>query len=529
MSKILKVLIIIMVILGIIYIFLHIVMSSIVNKYIPTNLLEKAPNTISSSIKIDSDNPLQKKVTGGVIEGYEIDNSIQVFKGIPYAKPPINDLRWKAPQDVDTWDGVRITKEFGPNPIQGDNEIKSGKLGSESVPDPSVGYSEDCLTLNIWTNGKGTNMPVVFYIPGGAWVGGSSSVPNYNGEYLASQEVIFVSVNYRLGIFGWLGADVLASENEDNSSGNYGLMDLIKALEWVKENISEFGGNPNSITLYGGSAGGNLIDMLMVSPKAEGLFKRAVSMSYPLDMISPRWDKKFKYDLGNKAIPNEKTLDKLRNKSTSEVIKSKNMLGVYAFSGPVEDEVYLPYLFKDGIEKGMSKDVDYIVGINYSEEHPSIEENRKDDSSFLDMIGGKPESATKGDALRIITNATILSRIKGGSTNTYFFNFEHPLSGPTDNGAVHGGDLPFMINIFSELRKDYWKSEDYEMGKIASSYFINFVKTGNPNGDDLVNWEKAVGNYRYFSMNNKCEMKEIKEVNALIEYYEKEKQYMFLK
>ncbi|MCD8012417.1 MAG: carboxylesterase family protein [Lachnospiraceae bacterium] len=480
-------------------------------KFVPDNLLEAAPDRISDTIEIDLTDPLQKQVTGGVIIGYNADTEdVQIYRGIPYAAPPVAELRWKAPQDVVAWEGVRECFENAPNPIQGDNEIKPGEFGAETVPDPEAGYSEDCLYLNIWTNGTGTNMPVVFYIPGGAWVGGGCSVENYDGEYLASQNVVFVSINYRLGIFGWLAADVLADEDAENSTGNYGLMDIIKALEWVQENISEFGGNPDNITLYGGSAGGNLIDLLMVSPKAEGLFHKAVSMSYPLDMISPAWDKNFKTDLGNKVIPDEDALEKLRNTSVNDLMCNLSVISAYAFSGPTLDGVYLDMTFAEAVAQGRGAKIDYIAGFNYNDAIPlTADGEATGDAAFVAMLGGTPDGATDGDVLRTVYNALAGYRAKASTANTYLLQFSHPTASPEQLGAVHGGDVQYMLNYFSFNRADYWAEDDFHMGKIASAYFINFCRNGNPNGDNLPEWEQSGGNGVYFEMNLTGGMKQM--------------------
>lgn len=518
MKKILKVIFIISVILVVVVmIVFFIVRSVIASRFVPDNLLLEAGDRISDTIEIDLSNPLQKQVTGGYVEGIETDTeNVQVYKGIPYAAPPVGDLRWKAAADVVSWNGVRECDEFGPNPIQGNNEIKPGEYGAETVPDPSVGYSEDCLYLNVWTNGESSKkMPVVFYIPGGAWVGGSNSVENYNGEYLASQNVVFVSINYRLGILGWLGADVLAEEDAEGSTGNYGLTDIIKALEWVQKNIAVFGGDSNNVTLYGGSAGANLIDLLMISPKTEGLFQKAVSMSYPIDMVSPAWSKEFKTSIGNKLVTNADTLNKLRNKSIKKLMNDFNAISAYAFSGPTIDGVYIDMVYEDALKAGRGKDIDYITGINYNDAYPGYDGEPTGDAAFVRMIENLPENVSDGDVLRALLNSIVSARAEGGAeNNTYILQFEHVTPGPDALGAVHGGDLQYMLHYFSSNRSEYWRESDYNVGDIASAYFINFCKTGNPNGttasgETLATWEASEGDYRYFIIDESCEMRQM--------------------
>lgn len=490
--------------------------STLGSRLVPQNLMEQAPNRISDAVQIDLTNPLQKRVTGGVIVGCHADTkNVEIYRGIPYAAPPVGDLRWRAPQNVVAWNGVRECTQNAPNPVQGDNEVKPGEYGAETVPTPEAGYSEDCLYLNLWTNGIGANMPVVFYIPGGAWVGGGCSVENYDGEYLASQGVVFVSINYRLGVLGWLAADTLAKEDPEGSTGNYGLMDIIKALEWVQNNIASFGGDPDNVILYGGSAGGNLIDLLMVSPKAEGLFHKAVSMSYPLDMISPAWDRTFKTDLGNKVVPDATELEKLRNTSIQDLMNDPNVIAAYAFSGPTLDGVYLDKTFAEAIVESRGAAIDYITGFNYSDAYPLNEKGEATgDAAFVSMLGGKPDGSTDGDVLRTFYNTVAAYRNKAGSTNTYLLQFSHLTAGSEQLGAVHGGDVQYMLNYFSPNRSTYWTESDFQLGKIASAYFINFCRTGDPNGATadgimLPKWEPSDGNGAYFEMNLLGGMKRI--------------------
>lgn len=512
-KRFLKIMLIVLAIIVAVIVIAAIVMRSMLTaRFVPKNLIDAAPDRISDTIQVDLSSSLQKQVTGGVIEGTTTETAgVQMYLGIPYAAPPVGGLRWRSAQGIPAWEGVRECKICGPNPIQGDNEVKPGAYGAEGVPDPSVGYSEDCLYLNVWTNGPVTEgMPVVFYIPGGAWVGGSNSVENYNGEYLASQGVVFVSVNYRLGIFGWLGSDVLEAEDSNGSTGNYGFTDILKALEWVQNNIAAFGGDPKNVTLYGGSAGGNLIDLLMVSPKAEGLFQRAVSMSYPIDMISPAWDKDFKKSHGNQVMPDAETLEKLRAMPVKDLYRVDGMLEAYAFSGPTIDGYYIDKTYAEAIAAGRGADIDYMTGFNYNDSFPGT-----GDAQFASMIAEATETVSEGDILRAMYDAVAAQRAKGGAGSTYLLQFEHPTPGPDESqGAVHGGDAQYMLHYFSPNRADWWTNADYRMGELASAYFINFCRTGNPNGttavgEPLPRWEASRDSASYFAMGPVCEMRKI--------------------
>ena len=203
------------------------------------------------------------KVEGGTIQG-TVTESMAIYKGIPFAAPPVGDLRWKAPQPVIPWEGVRNTTEFGPSPIQ---------AGSQE------NMSEDCLYLNVWTPAKSPKekLPVLVWIYGGGFAGGSTSY--YDGAPLAEQGVVLVSINYRVGKLGFFAHPELSAETEQGTSGNYGLLDQIAGLKWIQNNISKFGGDPDKVTIFGESAGGISVSMLCASPLAKGLFRGAISQS----------------------------------------------------------------------------------------------------------------------------------------------------------------------------------------------------------------------------------------------------------
>ena len=210
--------------------------------------------------------PGQVKVEGGIIQGTVTDD-LAIYKGIPFAAPPVADFRWKAPQPVEKWEGVKLTTEYAPAPMQGGN--------------PASGKSEDCLYLNIWTPAKSTKekLPVLVWIYGGGFSFGSTSDPVHNGEHLARKRVVLVSIAYRVGQLGFLAHPELSAENPNSVSGNYGLLDQIAGLKWIQDNIAAFGGDPGKVTIFGESAGGIAVSMLCASPLAKGLFHGAISQS----------------------------------------------------------------------------------------------------------------------------------------------------------------------------------------------------------------------------------------------------------
>jgi para-nitrobenzyl esterase len=210
--------------------------------------------------------PSPVKVSEGMVQG-TFENGLTVYKGIPFAAPPVGDLRWKAPQPARKWEGVKDATKYGPAAFQGGN--------------PPSGKSEDCLYLNIWTPAKSAKekIPVLVWIYGGGFSFGSTAEPGYNGEKLAKKGVVLVSIAYRVGQLGFLAHPELSAENPNHVSGNYGILDQIAGLQWIKKNIAAFGGDPNKVTIFGESAGGISVSMLCASPLAKGLFQGAISES----------------------------------------------------------------------------------------------------------------------------------------------------------------------------------------------------------------------------------------------------------
>jgi para-nitrobenzyl esterase len=210
--------------------------------------------------------PKQVKVNGGLLQGV-IENGLTVYRGIPFAAPPVGELRWKAPQPAAKWEGVRMADKFAPGAMQGIN--------------PPSGKSEDCLYLNVWSPAKSPTekVPVLVWIYGGGFAVGYTSDPMYSGENLAKKGVVFVSIAYRVGQLGFLAHPELSAESPDHVSGNYGLLDMIAGLKWIKQNIAAFGGDPDKVTIFGESAGGIAVSMLCASPLAKGLFQGAISES----------------------------------------------------------------------------------------------------------------------------------------------------------------------------------------------------------------------------------------------------------
>lgn len=427
---------------------------------------------------------INKTVEGGQIRGAYLDetHNVAVFKGIPYASPPVGQNRWRAPQPVETWKGVKECTEYGNSAMQAPQEA-NGAFTEEFIIS-NKNYSEDCLTLNIWTNGTGetTNRPVIVYFHGGAWVAGGSSCEVYEGDYLASQNIVFVSVNYRLGIFGFFAHSELAAEG-GGSTGNYGFMDMIKSLEWVRDNIGKFGGDKNNVTVMGQSAGAHLAHYLLASPKAEGLFKNAVIQSYAaMGAMSFCADKAEVMAKGD-ALGN---VEDLRAKSAEQVMNlDGNKMGLTL------DGVYIDKSLGDAFEAGRGKDVNVLYGT-------------VSDDAFLCAIADFGTFNNMDVSEMLMGNGYVLGKARqiGGANNTYCYYFDKVMPGKTVNGeenktAFHTSDVPYFLNHLTKRREADWKEKDREIGKLSSQYLINFARCGNPNSKSVAKWNPITENKEY--------------------------------
>jgi para-nitrobenzyl esterase len=444
-------------------------------------------------------------VTGGAIEGATTEDGIRIFKGIPFAAPPIGDLRWKPPQPLQPWDGVRDAKEFGPSPEQ----PRITFLQSENQ------FSEDCLYLNVWTPAKNANekLPVMVWIYGGGFGGGSSADPLFEGSPLAHEGVVVVSFNYRVGRFGFLAHPELSREN-GGASGNYGLRDQIAALEWVRDNIAAFGGDPSNVTIFGQSAGGYSVSILAASPRANGLFHRAISQSggalappktadefgqlTPTLSIAEREGEEFLASLEAKDIAAARAM------SAEEIRKGSGGSSWPNFDGDVmPQDIYKLY------EAGRFNDTPILVGTASNEgaiymffqsftPEKFVDEIRKLPAEQVDaFLAAFPhettEAATRsmqqllGDVLfRWSTWAWARLQSQHGQGKAYLYYFDEP-----HDEAVHGAELGYVFGRPPESGLPFLKSvklEDAELSRVIVQYWTNFAKTGDPNGDELPQW-----------------------------------------
>jgi para-nitrobenzyl esterase len=450
------------------------------------------------------------EVKGGAIEGVD-HGGILTYKGIPFAAPPVGALRWKAPVPVEPWKGIKKADAFRPGCMQTANSM------GNTAP-----VSEDCLYLNVWTPAKKSDekLPVIFWIHGGGFSGGSTSTPMYDGTGFAKKGVVFVSVAYRLGPFGFLAHPELSRES-GKGSGVYGLEDMIAGLEWVKENIHWFGGDSSNVTIFGHSAGGAAVSLLAASTATKGLFNRVICMSggsfAPLLTSSQ--------NVAGMRIPALKAaeatgqtfLEKIgaadinaaRKLSAEEIQKAlTGEMGGMRFQ-PAADGTIVPSDLYSLYESNQFNDTPVLIG-NTSEEGAAMGGTRKvtpgefekqiqsQYGSHADTILSAYPHSTDAEAtkasrkLRQSTSAwnswtwaRLQSRIGKGKVFTYIFDY-HP--GSPDVGSGHGSDVPYAFQTLSGGGQGAPKPEDLKLSDVISSCWINFAKSGDPNSPGLPQW-----------------------------------------
>lgn len=447
-------------------------------------------------VSCNEKNPLVIKVEGGLIEGYT-EGELNIYKGIPFAAPPVGELRWKAPQPVIPWDGVRSAKEFALSPVQADTTLSR---------------SEDCLYLNVWTPAKSSDdrLPVMVWIYGGGFSFGSTSYPYSDGAELASKGIVVVSIAYRVGYLGFLAHPELSEEDENGVSGNYGLLDQIAALNWIKKNIAAFGGNPCNVTIFGQSAGGISVSMLCASPLAKGLFQRAISQSggsfgpcrkdsYPgenMKTLEMAEADGVRYAEGLEAH----TLAELRSLPDSVFARPYNATGG---AWPIIDGYVIPDDQYKLYEAGQYNDVDILIGYN-SDEGEAF--TPRDSLTHIQNVGKRfgEYASSLLEAYPVTANPVPKSgrnllrdasfgwhtwtwgrlQAKTGHSNVYLYYFDRNLHNPdSDLGSVHGQEVGYVFQHTEDNLPG-----DQELKRQIGEYWTNFARTGNPNGDNLPVW-----------------------------------------
>jgi para-nitrobenzyl esterase len=421
---------------------------------------------------------LQVRIDTGSLQGVQADGVI-AFKGIPFAAPPVGDLRWRAPQPAHAWDGVRNATDYAPDCMQEPFPSDAAPLGTTPA--------EDCLYANVWRPAEADGpLPVLVWIYGGGFVNGGASPPTYAGDALARQGVLMVSFNYRVGRFGTFAHPQLTAADPDQGQlVNYGYMDQIAALEWVKRNVAAFGGDPARVTLIGESAGGMSVQALLTSPRARGLFQQAVIQSggdiapsgTPAD--AQRASLAFARGKGI-ADTAPDALARLRALPAEQVVDGLNLAALFTpsqgertYSSPVADGTMAVDL-KQAYAAGAVARVPVMVG------------------ATSDDIGGRDGFMVAG-ARHIADALTTL----GNPVHYYRFGYVATSARtPETRGAGHASEIPFFFHTEAIKYGDATSPSDRRAGVLASGYLANFVKTGDPNGRGLPTWKPYRGSDR---------------------------------
>jgi para-nitrobenzyl esterase len=468
------------------------------------------------------------KTANGMVEGVTEASGIHVYRGIPFAAPPVGDLRWKAPQPVKNWDDVRSATQFGPRCMQasifGDMVFRSN------------GMNEDCLYLNVWTPAKSASerLPVLVYFFGGGFVAGDGSESRYDGESMAKKGIVSLTVNYRLGVFGFMAHPELTKESPHHASGNYALLDQNAALQWVQKNIAAFGGDPRKVTIAGESAGSIAVSAQMVSPLSKGLIAGAIGESGGL--IAPTLPPvplaqgeeagvKFAASIGAASLA------ALRAMTSAQIMDATAKLPVGRFASTV-DGYFLPKTPVEILAAGEQAHVPLLVGWN-TEENPArvvLGQNEPTPENYAKalrtMYGDRADEALKVYAAatneevlqaaadlasdRFIAYSTwkwadVHGRTGGKPVYRYLYARPRPQTNaapaaasgsnapraPAARGAVHSAEIEYAMGNLAGNKAYAWTPDDHKVSEVMQGYFANFVKTGNPNGLGLPQWPAA--------------------------------------
>ncbi len=463
--------------------------------------------------------PSAPRVTtgNGIIEGIN-DSGVQIFKGIPYAQPPIGDLRWKPPLPAENWSGVRKADQFGPGAMQ--RRIYS------DMKFRFPGKSEDCLYLNVWTpaNRGNQKLPVLVYFYGGGFKAGDGSEYRYDGENMArNQGIVTVTVNYRLNVFGFFAYPGLTKESPHHSAGNYGLLDQVQALRWVKLNIAVFGGDPDKVTIAGESAGSQSVSGLMASPLSKNLFRGAIGESGGLFGPKTPAPLSIAEENGIKfaEMVGAHNLQELRDMPADSLLKATALKGAPGFSSIV-DGYFLPETPEQIFSEGKQAHVPLLVGWNSEESgyKELMNEKKPIPENFISVIkrlyGDHAEQVLEvfphANEKEVIESGINLAsdrfivfstwkwgdlQAETGNVPVYRYYYSRPRPAMRDpnnhsvqvsTGAVHSAEIEYVMgNLTTNLVYD-WQPEDYKISNIFQKFVANFVKKGDPNGMGLPVW-----------------------------------------
>lgn len=487
-----------------------------------------------------SNNIARVKTAQGTVEGMTEKSGIRSFKGIPFAAPPVGELRWQPPQPAKSWSGIRKADKFGAQAMQravfGDMNFRSSGMG------------EDCLYLNVWTPAKTSNerLPVLVYFYGGGFIAGDGSEPRYDGESMAQKGIVALTVNYRLGLFGFMAHPELTKESPNKASGNYGLMDQSAALKWVQQNIAAFGGDPRKVTIAGESAGSSSVSALMASPLSKNLINGVIgesgsvlSLQAPVSLAqAEEMGVSFARSVGATSLA------ALRAMSAEQLLEATAKPETPRFR-PIVDGYFLPKSPVEIFRSGEQAHVPLLAGWNseevnaraiLGEESPTPESYRK---AVQKLYGERAENVlTLYPASRqeeVLPSATALAsdRMAGYSTwkwtdmhsktggkpvYRYYYTRPRPSMTPEmgnavagtaggvirgadaaavkvlpARGAVHSAEIEYAMGNLSTNKVFAWTPDDYKVSEQMQEYFANFIKTANPNGENLPNWPAVSG------------------------------------
>ena len=469
-----------------------------------------------------------------------MDSNVRMFKGIPFSEPPVGDLRWRPPQPVKNWDGVRQAGDFGPRamqmPVFGDMNFRSN------------GMSEDCLYLNVWTPAQSSaeRLPVLVYFYGGGFIAGDGSEGRYDGHSMATKGIVAVTVNYRLGVFGFFAHPELTAESEHDAAGNYGLLDQCAALKWVYDNIAQFGGDPQRITIAGESAGSISVSALMASPLSREMIAGAIgesgSIIGTLSAIPLAQAEAKGVALASKlGIGDAPSLKALRAMPAEALLEAVAKTGMIWFN-PTVDGYLLPQAPAEIYRAGEQAHVPLLAGVNSEEmgyaavlgnAPPTVENYRKalqrlypDHADEVFALYGAANTEQVKDAAQDLAGDRFISHgtwtwtdlaTKTGGQPTYYYLYAHPRPAmrpelgdavpgfaggvvkdseatenrpPSSRGAVHSAEIEYAMGNLALNEVYAWTSDDEKVSQTMQQYFANFIKTGNPNGPGQPAWPK---------------------------------------
>jgi para-nitrobenzyl esterase len=474
--------------------------------------------------------PLRVKVAEGEVQGKTINKGkVRSFLGLPYAAPPVGDLRWRSPQPPAKWSGIRDATHYGARCYQG--QIYGDMIFQDSGP------SEDCLYLNVFTPADATDtskLPVMFWIHGGGYSGGSASEPRHNGDFLPTKGVVLVTINYRLGVLGFLATSELAKEADTKAgtgpaAGNYGLQDMVAALRWVRANIANFGGDPSNVTIFGESAGSFAVSTLMASPMAKGLFHKAIGESgaafpdtQPMDSLGAREkrDEQWAASLGADSLA------QLRAMPAEALIEAGRKPAAPSFS-PVVDGLLLTEPIPETYAIGRQAHVPLLAGWNRDENSGRANSMTaaawkawattrfgEHAQEFLRLYPGDTDEQAARSAIDYDSDTWIVlgtwkwieAHRRTGDAPVYRYHFElaaPPSKFHSSSFAFHSDDIEYVFGTIDTRPGAVWGREDRKLSDEIMTYWTNFAKTGNPNGPGLPEWPRFGADKRIIHLDSK--------------------------